>query len=34
MPFYRGVHGIMIIIIGNGHSNMSSNTGQGYLHFT
>ena len=32
--FSEDAHGVMIIIIGNGHSNFSSNFGQGCLHFT
>ena len=26
--------GVMVIIVGNGHGNMSSNPGQDWLHFT
>ena len=31
--FLKGIHGIIDIVIGNGHSNLSSNHGQGYLHY-
>ena len=30
----RGARGVMVIIIGTGHGNQSSNTEQGNLHFT
>ena len=26
-------HGVMVTIVGNGHGNLSSNPGWGYLHF-
>ena len=29
-----GAHGVMVIIVGNGHGDTSSNPGQGWLHFT
>ena len=29
-----GTHGVMVIIIGNGYGDPSSNPGQGCLHFT
>ena len=29
-----GARGIMAIVVGNGHSDMSSNPGQDWLHFT
>ena len=29
-----GARGIMVIVIGNGHGNKSSNPGQDWLHFT
>ena len=29
-----GAHGVMVIVIGNGHGNMSSNPGWDWLHFT
>ena len=28
-----GAHGVMVIIIGNEHGNMSSNPGQDWMHF-
>ena len=34
MSFNRGARGVMAIVIGNGHGNMSSNPGQDWLHFT
>ena len=30
----RGAHGVMVIVVGNGHGDTSSNPGQGWLHFT
>ena len=32
--FTRGACGVIVIIIGNGHSDTSSNPGQEWLHFT
>ena len=32
--FTSGAHGEMVIIVGNGHGNTSSNPGQDWLHFT
>ena len=29
-----GARGVMVIIVGNGHSDTSSNPGQDWLHFT
>ena len=29
-----GAHGVMVIIVGNGHGNTSSNPGRDWLHFT
>ena len=29
-----GACGVMVIVIGNGHGDMSSNPGQDWLHFT
>ena len=29
-----GAHGVMVIVVGNGHSDMSSNPGQDWLCFT
>ena len=29
-----GAHGVMVIIIGNGHGDTSSNPGRDWLHFT
>ena len=29
-----GVRGVMVIVAGNGHGDMSSNPGRGWLHFT
>ena len=29
-----GAHGVMVIVIGNGHSDTSSNPGWDWLHFT
>ena len=30
----EGICGMLVIIIGNGHGDLSSNLGQGYLHFS
>ena len=30
----RGVYGITVIVIGNGHGGSNSNTGWSWLHFT
>ena len=30
----RGARGVMVIVVGNGHGNMSSNPGRNLLHFT
>ena len=32
--FFGGAHDVMVIIIGNGHGDTSSNPGRGWLHFT
>ena len=32
--FYGGVRGVMVIVVGNGHGDTSSNTGRDWLHFT
>ena len=29
-----GTRGVMVIVVGNGHGDMSSNPGRGRLHFT
>ena len=29
-----GARGVMVIVVGNGHGDTSSNLGQGQLHFT
>ena len=34
MLYGRSNHGVMVIAIGNGQSDLSSNPRQGYLHFT
>ena len=31
---FGGAHGVMVIVIGNGHGEPSSNPRQGCLHFT
>ena len=33
-PFLGGARGVMVIIIGNGHGDTSSNPGRDWLHFT
>ena len=33
LPF-GGAHGVMVIVIGNGHGDTSSNPGWDWLHFT
>ena len=33
-PFSGGAHGVMVIVGGNGHSDISSNPGWDWLHFT
>ena len=30
----RGARGVMVIVVGNGHGDTSSNTGRDWLHFT
>ena len=30
----RGAHGVMVIVVGNGHGDTSSNPGRDWLHFT
>ena len=30
----RGVRGVMVIVVGNGHGDMSLNPGRDWLHFT
>ena len=30
----EGTHGVVVIVIGNGHSDTSSNPGRDWLHFT
>ena len=32
--FFGGAHGVMVIVVGNGHGNTSSNPGWEWLHFT
>ena len=34
IQIYGGAHGVMVIILGNGHGDMSSNPGRDWLHFT
>ena len=29
-----GARGVMVIVVGNGHGDTSSNPGRGWLHFT
>ena len=31
---YGGARGVMVIVVGNGHGDTSSNPGQDWLHFT
>ena len=31
---FGGAYGVMVIVIGNGHSDTSSNLGQDWMHFT
>ena len=33
-PHGRGARGVMVIVVGNGHGDTSSNPGRGLLHFT
>ena len=30
---YGGAHGVMVIVVGNGHGGTSSNLGRDWLHF-
>ena len=32
--FSRGARGVMVIVVGNGHADTSSNPGRDWLHFT
>ena len=32
--FYEGACGVMVIVVGNGHGDTSSNSGRDWLHFT
>ena len=32
--FYGGARGVMVIVVGNGHGDTSSNPGRDWLHFT
>ena len=32
--FFGGARGVMVIIVGNGHGDTSSNPGRDWLHFT
>ena len=32
--FYGGASGVMVIVVGNGHGDTSSNPGRDWLHFT
>ena len=32
--FVGGARGVMVIVVGNGHADTSSNPGQDWLHFT
>ena len=32
--YLGGARGVMVIVVGNGHGNMSSNPGRDGLHFT
>ena len=34
LGYLGGAHGVMVIVIGNGHGDISSNPGQDWLHFT
>ena len=34
LQYFRGAHGVMVIIGGNGHCDMSTNHGLDWLHFT
>ena len=34
MYFLGGTRGVMVIVVGNGHGDTSSNPGQDWLHFT
>ena len=31
---HRGARGVMVIVVGNGHGDTSSNPGRDWLHFT
>ena len=31
---YGGAGGVMVVVVGNGHSDTSSNPGRDWLHFT
>ena len=31
---FGGARGVMVIVVGNGHGDTSSNSGKGWLHFT
>ena len=31
---FRGARGVMVIVVGNGHGDTSSNPGRDWLHFT
>ena len=33
-PKWSGACGVMVIVVGNGHGDMSSNPGWDWLHFT
>ena len=33
-PRHTGVRGVMVIVVGNGHGDTSSNPGWNWLHFT
>ena len=32
--YYEDAHGVMAIVVGNGHGDTSSNPGRDWLHFT
>ena len=34
LAWSKGAHGVMVIVVGNGHGDSSSNPGWDWLHFT
>ena len=34
IPIYGGARGVVVIVVGNGHGDTSSNPGRDWLHFT